>query len=136
MEKHFLEFKPPKTNPFLRNLFAGTNLDERLIWAVEHLIEILNRADIGSILADFSKRTRQEDPIVHFYETFLAQYDPKMREKRGVYYTPEPVVSYIVRSVDLLLKQTFKYYNKMDKIKAAITVLFVRAAKCPITSGI
>jgi predicted helicase len=101
----------PKTNPFLRNLFdqiAGINLDERLIWAVEHLIEILNRADIDSILADFGKRTRQQDPVVHFYETFLAQYDPKMRETRGVYYTPEPVVSYIVRSVDLLLKQAFK----------------------------
>ncbi|MEI6314566.1 MAG: type ISP restriction/modification enzyme, partial [Syntrophus sp. (in: bacteria)] len=56
---------------------------------------------------DFGRRTRQEDPIVHFYETFLAAYDPKLRESRGVYYTPEPVVSYIVRSVDVLLKTRF-----------------------------
>ncbi|HHB91719.1 MAG TPA: DNA methyltransferase [Thioploca sp.] len=101
----------PKTNPFLRNLFGqivGIELDERLIWSVEHLVTVLNHADIAAILEDFGKRTRQEDPVVHFYETFLKHYDPSMREMRGVYYTPEPVVSYIVRSVDLLLKQQFK----------------------------
>jgi predicted helicase len=62
---------------------------------------------MAAILHDFGKRTRQEDPVVHFYETFLAQYDPKLRELRGVYYTPEPVVSYIVRSVDQFLKRDF-----------------------------
>jgi predicted helicase len=101
----------PKTNPFLRNLFnqiVGIDIDDRLVWAVEHLVAILNHADIAAILADFGKRTRQEDPVVHFYETFLKHYDPNMREMRGVYYTPEPVVSYIVRSVDLLLKRQFK----------------------------
>jgi predicted helicase len=101
----------PKTNPFLRNLFnqiVGIDLDERLKWAVEHLIAVLNRTDIASILEDFGKQTRKEDPVVHFYETFLAQYDPKLREVRGVYYTPEPVVSYIVRSVDLILKEKFE----------------------------
>ncbi len=101
----------PKTNPFLRNLFSqivGIELDERLVWAVEHLVVVLNHADIAEILKDFGKQTRQEDAVVHFYETFLKHYDPTMREMRGVYYTPEPVVSYIVRSVDILLKQRFK----------------------------
>src|SRR2546421_7607149 len=102
----------PKTNPFLRKLFqhvAGPDLDdEPHAWAVDDLAELLHRADIGAILADFGKRTRREDPVVHFYETFLAAYDPKMREARGVYYTPEPVVSYIVRSVDHVLKNDFK----------------------------
>ncbi len=101
----------PKTNPFLRNLFSqivGVELDERLVWAVEHLVTVLNHTDIAAILADFGQRTRQEDAVVHFYETFLKHYDPNMREMRGVYYTPEPVVSYIVRSVDGLLKQRFK----------------------------
>lgn len=100
----------PKTNPFLRKLFnsiAGPDLDERIAWAVDQLAELLARADMGAILSDFGKRTRQEDPVVHFYETFLAAYDPKMREARGVYYTPEPVVGYIVRSVDALLKRDF-----------------------------
>jgi hypothetical protein len=100
----------PKTNPFLRKMFgyiAGPDLDERIVWAVDDLAELLNRSDMAAILKDFGKRTRQEDPVVHFYETFLAQYDPKLRELRGVYYTPEPVVSYIVRSVDQLLKRDF-----------------------------
>ncbi|MDM8558449.1 type ISP restriction/modification enzyme [Candidatus Parabeggiatoa sp. HSG14] len=104
----------PKTNPFLRHLFnqiVGIDIDDRLVWTVEHLVTVLNHADIAAILADFGKRTRQEDPVVHFYETFLKHYDPNMREMRGVYYTPEPVVSYIVRSVDLLLKQQFKLRN-------------------------
>ena len=60
-----------------------------------------------SVLKDFGKRTAKEDAVVHFYETFLAEYDPKVREMRGVYYTPEPVVSYIVRSIDHLLKTRF-----------------------------
>ncbi len=100
----------PKTNPFLRKVFtelAGPNLDDRITWAVDDLAELLNRADIASILKDFGKRTKKEDPVVHFYETFLAAYDPKMREARGVYYTPEPVVSYIVQSVDHILKTDF-----------------------------
>jgi hypothetical protein len=101
----------PKTNPFLRTLFAhiaGPELDERIVWAVDNLAELLNRADIAAILKDFGHHTRQEDPVVHFYETFLGAYDQKMREARGVYYTPEPVVSYIVRSVDAILKKDFK----------------------------
>lgn len=101
----------PKTNPFLRRLFntiAGADLDERISWAVDDLAELLARADITAILADFGHATRRHDPIVHFYETFLAAYNPKLRELRGVYYTPEPVVDYIVRSVDALLKRDFK----------------------------
>ena len=101
----------PKTNPFLRQLFeiiTGNQLnDEPYAGYVDDLVQVLAWADINAILAEFGKRTRQEDPIVHFYETFLAAYDPKLREKRGVYYTPEPVVSYIVRSVDILLRERF-----------------------------
>ncbi|MEW5883842.1 MAG: N-6 DNA methylase [Armatimonadota bacterium] len=100
----------PKTNPFLRRLFghiAGPELDDRLPWVVDDLVSLLNHADIAAILKDFGKRTRQEDPVVHFYEDFLRAYDPDLREVRGVYYTPEPVVSYIVRSVDHILKTDF-----------------------------
>ncbi|MFH1891819.1 MAG: type ISP restriction/modification enzyme [Candidatus Zixiibacteriota bacterium] len=103
-------YELPKTNPFLKKMFAhmaGPELDDRLTWAVDDLAELLNRSDMDAILKDFGKRTRREDPVVHFYETFLAAYDPKMREARGVYYTPEPVVSYIVRSVDHILKTDF-----------------------------
>ncbi len=99
----------PKTNPFLRKLFAeiaGVNMPDSFAWAVDDIVELLKHADMAEILTDFGKG--KEDPVVHFYETFLAAYDPKMRELRGVYYTPEPVVSYIVRSIDHLLKTRFK----------------------------
>ncbi|WP_423916738.1 N-6 DNA methylase [Candidatus Poriferisodalis sp.] len=62
---------------------------------------------MAAILEGFGRPTRQEDPVVHFYEDFLAAYDPKLRELRGVFYTPEPVVSYIVRSVDWVLRERF-----------------------------
>ena len=101
----------PKTNPFLRDFFyyiTGPNMDdEPYAGLVEDLVQLLALAQMDEILADFGKRTRQEDPTVHFYETFLAAYDPELRDRRGVRYTPNPVVSYIVRSVDELLKDKF-----------------------------
>jgi len=100
----------PKTNPFLRKLFghiAGPELDDRIAWIVDDLAQVLDTADMANILEDFCRRTREEDPVVHFYETFLREYNPKERKLRGVYYTPEPVVSYIVQSVDYLLRTKF-----------------------------
>ena len=99
----------PRTNPFLRRLFReiAFELDPRVLPFVDDLVALLRHAEIGKIMEDFGKRTAREDPVVHFYEDFLQEYDPKVREMRGVYYTPEPVVSYIVRSVDHLLKTKF-----------------------------
>ncbi len=100
----------PKTNPFLREVFeyiAGTKLDSTIVWAVDLLAETLRRCEMNDILKDFGHATRQEDPVVHFYETFLAEYDPQLRQSRGVYYTPEPVVHFIVRSIDEILKTEF-----------------------------
>ncbi len=99
----------PRTNPFLRRLFHINSFDlgSRLTWLVDGLVDVLRHTDMDSILAHFGQRTGQTDPVVHFYETFLSSYDPTLREKRGVYYTPEPVVKYIVRSVDHILKTRF-----------------------------
>ncbi len=99
----------PQTNPFLRRLFYYNSFDlgSRLTWLVEGVVEILRHTEIDSILDQFGKRTGQTDPVVHFYETFLSAYDPSLRETRGVYYTPEPVVKYIVRSVDHILRTRF-----------------------------
>ncbi len=108
----------PRTNPFLRKLFQSIafELDERVLPFVDDLVALLREAEIDSIMADFGRRTAKEDPVVHFYENFLREYDPKVREMRGVYYTPEPVVSYIVRSVDYLLKTRFgKQMGLADK---------------------
>lgn len=101
----------PPTNPFLQRLFTvvtGPDLDdEPFVSFVDDLTQLLGNADVEAILSSFGKRGAGQDPILHFYEPFLAAYDPSMRERRGVYYTPEPVVSYIVRSVDWLLRERF-----------------------------
>lgn len=100
----------PKSNPFLRKLFqdiAGYDLDARLVWIVEELVTIFLASDVAEIMKNFGKSTKQEDPVVHFYETFLAAYSPALRKARGVWYTPQPVVNFIVRAVDDLLKTEF-----------------------------
>ena len=100
----------PKSNPFLRKLFgyiAGPDIDDRILWIVDSLVEIFLACDVRTILSDYGKATKMEDPIIHFYETFLAEYDPKLRKARGVWYTPQPVVNFIVRAVDEILKTHF-----------------------------
>jgi hypothetical protein len=82
-------------------------LDRRVVWIVDALCEVFRYADLAAILKDFGTATGKLDPILHFYETFLAEYDPKLRKARGVFYTPEPVVSYIVRAIDDVLKTHF-----------------------------
>ena len=99
-----------ETTPFLRDLFgriAGPGIDPRIAWIADDLATLLDRADMAAVLAAFGRRGRREDPVVHFYEDFLAAYDPALRERRGVYYTPEPVVGYVVRSIDRLLRERF-----------------------------
>ncbi len=100
----------PKSNPFLRKLFqdiAGYDLDNRLVWIVEELVSIFLASDVTQIMKNFGKSTKQEDPVVHFYETFLGEYNPTLRKARGVWYTPQPVVNFIVRAVDDILKTEF-----------------------------
>jgi hypothetical protein len=101
----------PHTIGVLRDLFRFISLGdlpEQLAWCVDDIAEVLAVADAPGILDRYYREGKGSDPIVHFYETFLAQYDPAERERRGVYYTPEPVVSYIVRSLHGLLKTEFK----------------------------
>lgn len=100
----------PRSNPFVRQLFdyvCGANLDDRVVWIVDALCEVYRAADVHSILKSFGKATGRNDPIVHFYEDFLGEYDAKLRKARGVWYTPEPVVNFIVRAVDEVLKTHF-----------------------------
>jgi predicted helicase len=100
----------PKTNPFLRKLFqdiAGYDLDDRQKWIVDSLADIFRLTDVKELLQNFGKSTQQHDPVIHFYETFLSEYDPRLRKSRGVWYTPEPVVNFIVRAVDDILKTEF-----------------------------
>jgi len=85
----------PHSNPFLRSLFqqiAGYDLDTRLDWIVDSLVKIFLSTDVKKLLENFGSTTGRNDPIIHFYEEFLAEFDPKLRKARGVWYTPESVV--------------------------------------------
>jgi predicted helicase len=100
----------PRSNPFLGHLFiglTGNQLDHRLVWIVDELVNVFLASDVASIMKNFGKSTKQEDPVVHFYETFLGAYNPALRKARGVWYTPAPVVNFIVRAVDDILKTEF-----------------------------
>jgi len=108
-----------RTNPFLRELMetflkvggrhgkaggAGIDFDEL---GVSEVVQLLDDANMEAVVRDFGDRNPQEDPVIHFYELFLKEYDAKKRMQRGVFYTPRAVVSYIVRSVDELLRAEF-----------------------------
>lgn len=100
----------PKSNPFLRKLFnsiAGPDLDTRIRWVVDSLVEVFLACNVAELLKNYGKSTQMNDPIIHFYETFLSEYDASLRKQRGVWYTPEPVVNFIVRAVDDILKTEF-----------------------------
>ena len=102
----------PKSNPFLRNLFtyvAGPNLDDRIRRTIDELAEIFQATNLPKLFEDFGKFTQRNDPFIHFYETFLAEYNPAKRKARGVWYTPEPVVNFIVRAVDDVLKVGIRF---------------------------
>lgn len=102
--------KLPASNPFLKGLFdyiAGPALPQRLVYIVDDLAQVLRASDPHSLFRDFGKFTARNDPFVHFYEDFLAAYNPAKRKARGVWYTPEPVVDFIVRAVDDVLKSEF-----------------------------
>ena len=106
----------PRTNPFLKELFANflklggrdkrSNLDFDE-FGVREVVDMLERADMPAVLRDFGDRNPKEDPVIHFYELFLKEYDPAKRMQRGVFYTPRPVVNFIVRAVDEILRTEF-----------------------------
>lgn len=100
----------PKTNPFLRKVFqsiAGYDIDDNIEWIVDDLASMFAATDAAKIMKNYGSNNRHSDPIVHFYEDFLAEYDPKLRKARGVWYTPAPVVKFIVKSVDEILQTEF-----------------------------
>lgn len=116
----------PKSNPFLRKLFshvAGVDIDERIVTTVDNLADVFRATNVEALLKNFGRSTQTQDPIIHFYETFLSEYDPKLRKARGVWYTPEPVVNFIVRGVDEILKTEFGLQDGLaDTTKTKVKV--------------
>ena len=122
----------PKTNPFLHSFFdhiAGASFPERLRFIVDELCEAFTHADVEKILHDFYKQEKDnKDPIIHFYEDFLKEYDTKKKMEMGVFYTPRPVVQFIVRAVDEILKKEFglaKGLSDTTKIKVKRKEVYV-----------
>ena len=100
----------PKSNPFLRQFFnhlAGNDLDERIVWVVDDLVALFAATDIHRVMTSYGRNKRHHDPMIHFYEDFLAEYNPALRKSKGVWYTPQPVVRFIVRAVDDILQRDF-----------------------------
>ena len=105
-----------RTNPLLRDLMTAflqvggvrseTEIDFDEL-SVSEVVELLDSANMEAVVRDFGDRNPREDPVIHFYENFLTEYDKQKKVERGVFYTPRPVVSYIVRSVDALLRSEF-----------------------------
>jgi predicted helicase len=115
----YLHTQMPMTNPFLKELMStflyvggrqgkaggpGIDFDEL---GVSEVVELLDYANMEAVVRDFGDKNPQEDPVTHFYEGFAKEYDPIDKVKRGEFYTPRPVVSYIVRSLDELLRNEF-----------------------------
>lgn len=100
----------PSSLGILKSILEVTSLGKTppkiAVW-IEDIVDILQNTEIRKIMERFYTQGKGSDPIVHFYESFLSEYDPKLRESRGVYYTPEPVVGYIVRAIHSLLKSHF-----------------------------
>jgi len=117
----------PRTIGILRDVFHFVSMGDlptQIEWIVDDIAEVLSVADIEKILRERTGR----DPIVHFYEPFLAEYDPKERERRGVYYTPEAVVSFIVRSLHRILKDVFGQADGFAS--TSVRVLDLAAGTC------
>ncbi|MDR2781556.1 MAG: N-6 DNA methylase, partial [Holosporaceae bacterium] len=113
----------PKSHPFLRRLFdyiAGNNVDERIRWMVDDIADMFAHVNSESVLANSTINNPHNDPIFDFYQPFLANYDNKLRYTRGVWYTPQPAVDFIVRTVDHILCSDFGLKNGLadtSKIK-------------------
>ena len=127
----------PNTNPFLKSLLqeclGSSNSKSKLSFdelEVGNIVDLLLHTKTDSIIADFNRQTGggREDPVIHFYEEFLSEYDKTQRVQRGVYYTPQPVVNFIVRAVDDILKEDFGVVDGLastDKKK----IKFLRQSK-------
>lgn len=103
------------------NLISHEKLTESLAWIIDDMATVLAHADVEKIKKELHREKGGDDPLLHFYETFLAEYDPRKRRVRGVYYTPLPVVSYITRSVNILLKE--KFNKKMGFASEGVRLL-------------
>ena len=123
----------PKTNPFLRQIFqqlAGFDVNDSIAWIVDDLVNVFASVNVEKLRKNFSKEQQRRDPMIHFYEEFLSEYDPESKKKFGVYYTPQSVVEFIVRAVDDILKKDFNLPEGLaDKSKVNVPIRKIEDGK-------
>jgi predicted helicase len=111
LKREFVDDYLPKNIPVIRRIFrdiSGSSLPSNFTWIFDEILDVLNASDIVTIIEEMNRRGKTDrDPFSHFYEDFLSLYDPAKRERRGVYYTPRPVVNYIVKSVEWIIRNNF-----------------------------
>ena len=115
----------PNSNPFLKQLFqyVANNLEEELEWIVDDLADLFKAVDVKKVMKGYGRFTGASDPMVHFYEDFLDEYDAKLKKDRGVWYTPIQVVKFMVSAVDWALKSRFGLADGLaDSSKTQIEV--------------
>lgn len=136
----------PPSNPFLRHFFdhiIGPDFDTRLGYIVDELCEVFAFADVHRLMSQYFKTTdlwgkthEGPDPVIHFYEDFLREYNPDLRKKIGAYYTPLPVVRFIIRAVDYLLEKEFCLADGLaDTAKTALNVHRVQILDPAVGTG-
>lgn len=131
----------PATNPFLKSFFdhiSGSTFPKRLEIIVDELCEVFSHANVKELMEDYFKQTNlfgekheAPDPVIHFYEDFLREYDPKKKMEMGVFYTPLPVVRFIVRGIDDILKREFGIH---DGLADTEKITQTRMEEAPSTS--
>lgn len=116
----------PDTNPFLRKMFqsiAGYDISDSIQWVVDDLVKVFAATNMKKVMKHFGEETQRTDPVVHFYEDFLSIYDPKTKKQFGVYYTPLPVVDFMVRAVNDVLKNEFDIQDGLaDTTKINVSI--------------
>ena len=115
----------PETIGIIRQIFtnmSGSEFPSFISWIIDDIVDILNATDMKEVFATIDKRGKKDkDPILFLYEDYLNYYDPEMKKKLGVFYTPRPVVNFIVNSTHIILKQ---YFNKVTGLADdTVTVL-------------
>lgn len=114
LERETASLSIPQSVGIIRKIFSNIsgNLPSNLSWIIDEIVEVLNASDMDKVLTQIDSRNRKDrDPFTFFYEDFLAEYDPEKRKHLGVYFTPRPVVSFIVNSVDIILRNEFGKAN-------------------------
>lgn len=122
----------PETSAFLKDLFdklVNSNFDKNLTWLLDDITSLLARTSVAQVFQD-----EKRDPSIHFYEDFLDAYDPQVRKDQGVYYTPDEVVSYIVRTAHASLQSDFDL--PLGLADTTTWAAFAKAKKLTVPDGV